>query len=270
VRVFLDGIDGDSTISHGWSYLTELAYTGRWSSLIKEVNAVSRRCRLSRKLILQKYVLEPLLIQPFTFFWQWLQQITHTAKPIRGLVNINFAQKVRLVAQMQKALSSQPALLFSSRQNHWLSLATGLYPHVMEIADKTAARSSLEARYPFFDRRLMEFCVALPPEQKFSQGWTRAILRHAMTGILPPEIQWRVSKGMLGSNFDRRLLEEEQNTLKKTIKQHQFINSYVNLQQLNSAYENYISESQTKGDDSMNVLVGIVLDLWLERSNLSP
>ncbi|NJO96411.1 MAG: lasso peptide isopeptide bond-forming cyclase [Pleurocapsa sp. CRU_1_2] len=149
VRVFLDGIDGDSTISHGWSYLTELAYTGRWSSLIKEVNAVSRRCRLSRKLILQKYVLEPLFIQPFTYLWQWLQRITHTAKPIRGLVNVNFAQKVRLLAQMQTVIRSQPALLFSSRQNHWLSLATGLYPHVMEIADKTAARSSIEARYPF-------------------------------------------------------------------------------------------------------------------------
>ncbi|NJO96412.1 MAG: hypothetical protein HC764_10635 [Pleurocapsa sp. CRU_1_2] len=115
----------------------------------------------------------------------------------------------------------------------------------------------------------MEFCVALPPEQKFSQGWTRAILRHAMTDILPPEIQWRISKGMLGSNFDRQLLKKEQDTLKKTIKEHRVINSYVNLQKLNSAYENYISESQTKGDDSMNVLNGVVLGLWLEHSNLS-
>lgn len=269
VRVFLDGIDGDSTISHGWSYLTELAYTGRWSTLIEEINAVSRRCRLSRKQILQAYVIEPLFIQPGAYIWQWLQQITHTAKPISSLVNDNFAQKVKLVPQMQKVLKSQPQLLFSSRQNHWLSLATGLYPHVMEIADKTAAKSSLETRYPFFDRRLMEFCVALPPEQKFSQGWTRAILRHAMTGILPPEVQWRISKGMLGSNFDRRLLEKEKHTLKKTIEQPQAIKSFIDLKELNSAYDNYVSKLSQNGDHSMNVLIGVVLDLWLKRSNWS-
>jgi asparagine synthase (glutamine-hydrolysing) len=61
-------------------------------------------------------------------------------------------------------------------------------------------------RYPFFDRRLVEFCVAVPVGQKLRRGWTRSILRRALEGILPPEIQWRPGKSDLSPNFHRNLL----------------------------------------------------------------
>src|SRR5947208_15941848 len=75
------------------------------------------------------------------------------------------------------------------------------------MADKASAAFGVEARYPFFDRRLVEFCLALPAEQKLGNGWNRLIFRRAMEGVLPPEIQWRGSKGNLSPNFQRRLLE---------------------------------------------------------------
>ncbi len=37
VRILLDGLDGDTVISHGMGYLTELASTGKWFSLTKEL-----------------------------------------------------------------------------------------------------------------------------------------------------------------------------------------------------------------------------------------
>jgi asparagine synthase (glutamine-hydrolysing) len=39
VGVLLDGFDGDTTISHGVGYLSELAYSGRWLALAREVRA---------------------------------------------------------------------------------------------------------------------------------------------------------------------------------------------------------------------------------------
>jgi hypothetical protein len=35
-------------------------------------------------------------------------------------------------------------------------------------------------RYPFWDKRMIEFCLSLPPEQKIKKGWTRMIMRRAM------------------------------------------------------------------------------------------
>ncbi len=42
VRVFLDGFDGDSTVSHGFERLTELAQTLRWIRLWRETRLLSR------------------------------------------------------------------------------------------------------------------------------------------------------------------------------------------------------------------------------------
>ena len=265
VRVFLDGIDGDSTISHGWYYLTELAYTGRWHTLLLEVNALGARLGISRKLIIQKYILELLLVQPWSYLQQWLPRGTKTIEPQGNLIAPDFAQKIKVTEKMQSVLALKPRLAFSSRQNHWFNLVTGLYPQLMEITSRVTARFSLEARYPFFDRRLIEFCLALPPEQKLSQGWTRSILRRSMADILPPEVQWRRGKGKLGFNFQRRLIETSKSTLEKTVKQSQTIEEYINMQHLNSAYQRYVSQSEHTGADALTMLAGSVLTLWLEK-----
>ena len=72
------------------------------------------------------------------------------------------------------------------------------------MADKSAAAFGIEPRYPFFDRRVIEFCLGLPEEQKFADGWPRVLLRRAMEGILPGKVQWRASKANLSPNFHDR------------------------------------------------------------------
>ncbi len=275
VRVFLDGLDGDSTVCHGWYYITELAYTGRWRTLFQEITAASRRMRLSRRLIFQEYVLIPLLIEPATYLWQLLSGSNQIAYLVKDLINPTFAKEVEVTRHVKELLSHQPALTLTSRGEHWASLTSSLYPHTLEINDKAAAKFSLEARYPFFDRRLMEFCLALPSCQKFRQGWTRAILRFAMNDILPPEVQWRVNKSRLGSNFRRRLLEDERKTLERMVKKSPSIESYVNLSSLHAAYERYSFQLQKQkdnsptkvlaGNDEMKVFAAVILGLWLNR-----
>ena len=56
----------------------------------------------------------------------------------------------------------------------------------LERYDRVAAACGIEPRHPFLDRRLVEFCLALPWEQKLSGGWTKRIVRRAMKGILAP------------------------------------------------------------------------------------
>lgn len=41
-RVMLDGFDGDTTVSHGLPYFTELAYAGRWETFAEEADAARR------------------------------------------------------------------------------------------------------------------------------------------------------------------------------------------------------------------------------------
>ena len=53
---------------------------------------------------------------------------------------------------------------------------------------------SLESRVPFLDYRLVSFVYNLPSEFKIRNGYTKAILRDSLIGILPDEIRKRKSK----------------------------------------------------------------------------
>lgn len=68
----------------------------------------------------------------------------------------------------------------------------------LELFDRVMALSRVEGRYPFFDRRLVEYCVSLPSDQKLAGGYSRVVARRAMQGIVPDAIRWRAGKGKPG------------------------------------------------------------------------
>ena len=259
VRVFLDGVDGDTTVSHGWGYLTHLTYTGNWYRLYREISATAKNFRVSRKSIGRKYCLNPLLSEPY----EQIKDKLFDRCDYGSLINPAFAKRMKL-SQRIRALAPEP-LITTARKEHLSCLTTGLYPYAMEITDKATVPKSIEARYPFFDRRLMEFCLAIPLEQKFRQGYPRAILRHAMEGVLPPEVQWRLSKAKLGSNFHRNLVQFQQPLIENAICNQNKLSQYVDLSRLNTKYKRYVIDRQPQPGDDLDVLNSLVLSLWLKR-----
>jgi asparagine synthase (glutamine-hydrolysing) len=78
--------------------------------------------------------------------------------------------------------------------NHYEAISSPLQSHAFEILDRLAAAAGVEARYPFWDKRLVEFSLSLPPEEFCDLGWGRLILRRAMEGVLPDAVRWRRDK----------------------------------------------------------------------------
>jgi asparagine synthase (glutamine-hydrolysing) len=90
-------------------------------------------------------------------------------------------------------------------------------PMLLHCADRNAMAHGVEARVPFLDHRLVEFCLGLPPSQRIGQGETKKILRQAAQGVVPPtvlarrdkigfataEAQWAMESGA----FDRLLAQ---------------------------------------------------------------
>ncbi len=64
-------------------------------------------------------------------------------------------------------------------------------PCYLRIEDRNSAAHSVEARVPFLDHRLAEFCVALPPQWKMRDGWNKYVLREAMRGRIPESVRAR-------------------------------------------------------------------------------
>lgn len=53
----------------------------------------------------------------------------------------------------------------------------------------------LNISFPLLDKRLVEFCIGLPIEQKRRHGFGRYLMRRAMKGYIPEDLRWRQNKG---------------------------------------------------------------------------
>lgn len=69
------------------------------------------------------------------------------------------------------------------------------------------AAFNLEVRDPTADVRLLEYCLGVPDEQVVLGGGQRMLIRRAMEGILPPEVQWNTVRGRQAADVALRLLE---------------------------------------------------------------
>jgi asparagine synthase (glutamine-hydrolysing) len=71
---------------------------------------------------------------------------------------------------------------------------TGGLKELLRYADRNSMAHSREVRLPFLSHKLVEFIFSLPDEYKLNNGWTKFVLRKAMTTTLPESICWRVDK----------------------------------------------------------------------------
>jgi asparagine synthase (glutamine-hydrolysing) len=109
----------------------------------------------------------------------------------------------------------------------------------------------------------MEFCLALPADQKLRSGWNRSIMRRALADCLPPEVRWRGTKANLGPFFDHCLLKFEQKRQAEVIfDAPEVIEDYVNVAKLRQAYRQFM---QGSADESMFIWESVVLARWLSH-----
>jgi len=68
--------------------------------------------------------------------------------------------------------------------------------------DKMAMATSIEARVPFLDHRLVTFAMSIDPRLKLHQGQSKAVLKHAVRDLLPHNIINRPKQGFGAPVYD--------------------------------------------------------------------
>lgn len=92
------------------------------------------------------------------------------------------------VADAWKSSSSQASSIYREVRSAYHLLG-------MELNNKVASIYGLESAYPFLDRDLVAFLMAIPGEVQTRNGVPKALLRAALHGVLPDAITLRRSKG---------------------------------------------------------------------------
>lgn len=67
-------------------------------------------------------------------------------------------------------------------------------PMLLRYADRNAMAFSREARLPFLDYDLVDFCIRLPDRCLIRDGWQKWVLRESADRLIPESIRWRADK----------------------------------------------------------------------------
>lgn len=278
VRVLLTGGDGDSTVGHGYEDFAEFVRRGWYLRLIREAKALSKNMPRSshtfKRLFLYAGLTKaapPSLIK----FWAKMRRRRledYVPSPIRfslhsATLKPEFSRKMDLENRLLRADEENAAKNINPIERNWNRLTNGNYQLSHEISEKTAAAFGIELRHPFFDRRLIEFCIALPPGQRIYKGWTRSILRHAMRGVMPEEVRWRTAKANLGSGLKVNLLKYGFTRLENAIHCNSWkLADYIDVESLKAAYAEYQADPLHKESEMLLVMTNVYLLNWLEQN----
>jgi asparagine synthase (glutamine-hydrolysing) len=219
--VLLDGHGGDEVVSRGAGRLHDLARTGEWGTLGSEIWKAADRRGGDYGVRLWGRLVDHYGLQPWVAARPWARRLYGWARGLLGngpggearekpgcLLAKSVRAQASVKASRRRFRQAQDQYARSTRGEHYLALTSPMQGRGLEILNRAATHQGIELRFPFLDRRLMAFCLALPADQKRRHGWGRYLLRTALGDRLPDTIRRRRSKTDFTTHLASGLMSE--------------------------------------------------------------
>lgn len=263
-RTVLTGMDGDTVVGHGYSLFQELAARLCWLRLWSECRAYGSRRNVSPHRILWVYALRPwipdLVKQAVQRHYARTRQLVPLPKGIRE----DFAERVGLAA-LQERYGTQEQT-DDPRESMRQMLTSGVWNDYGDEEFKVKRRVPVETRHPFFDLRLVQFCLRLPIGQRLRDGLTRSIMRRGLRRYLPDAIAERAGKGDLSGGFEEGLRRQLSTFLTPSVRDR--LSAYVPVRFLDEGRDHVLTARRIHPILSQRLFAALVLGMWLEEASL--
>jgi asparagine synthase (glutamine-hydrolysing) len=200
-RVALTGDGGDELFNDPWAYMADLLRGLRWVKLAREIGPRSRYYQRTRLEALRHALSE---LAP-----EWSLRLWRRLRPraMPPWIDPRFADRVGLAEQLRAVRSRLPFRSICAETGHH-ALTRGRMVLMHEQREWAAAQHGVEYRFPFYDRRLIEFLLAIPYERKSEGGQPKSLLR-SVPGLLPQALAEQQEKadtaGLIESLLRREL-----------------------------------------------------------------
>ena len=267
IRVLFDGFDGDSVISHGAEYLVELGLESNLQKLLSEVRSA---CKLNGRRFstfhtLKNFWLKPLIPFGIKVFFNRLSSVGITEE--KKYQNLPESAK-NLVNFSKKFKDYYPDESYKHKKSlaaHRQSLSLPFWEEELEIIDFIAAINGIEIRLPFMDKRVIEFCLTVPGNEKFKGGITRAYFREGMSGITPDEVLNKHTKADLGPVIMNEIEENYEMMLEALKKSNIGFTKIISARKIDVLLKKKF-EALSKLE-KVNIYKWYVLEKWLSKNH---
>jgi asparagine synthase (glutamine-hydrolysing) len=187
------------------------------------------------------------------------------AGPGQHLVQRALARRLGLERAL--ALERRPAARMQplEERRRTLMVNAGFGGHLWHLF---GAVSGLEVRDPTADLQLLTFCLGVPQAQFTFGGGDRMLMRRAMEGLLPPEVQWNRARGVQASDLAVRIRlhpAEMESTLER-FGASRAIPAFLDLPALRGTWERF---SRLSGADlglGAHLLRGVMAGCFIDES----
>jgi len=186
VRVMLTGAGGDEWFSGHQSHYADLLRRGRFLSLCRDVRDDIRADALSGWRRAVWNTVRPMT--PDRVLDLARRAVGHA--PIPAWIRPEFAARVGLRDRLYD-VPRRFGFPTHAQNEQFREGANGFSIYAGELFERSISRFGLEAAHPLDDRRLMEFGMALPEEQRWTRGSRKAILRRAGATLVTPAVRTR-------------------------------------------------------------------------------
>ena len=188
VRVILTGLWSDEWLAGSFLHYGDLLRRGQFGRFWRHYRAQPDRPDVFRPLSMFRSSLWPLV--PASTRRAIKYVLGRDGVP--PWVNPSFASRVGLAERIRPA-PPDVSLSTLAKTDSYGTATNGLTVHGMEGADRSVAQFGLDTRHPFGDRRIMEFGLAIPEEQRWRGSWTKFVLRNASRQWVPSLIRDRIA-----------------------------------------------------------------------------
>ena len=180
-----------------------------------------------------------------------------------SFINREFARRVGVDPEPDLAgADSGMDRITPLREQQREMLASPHFIGALQTPAHLAASLGFDLVHPFFDRRLVELCIALPPEQSFSEGWTRYVLRKAMETRLPPSVAWRTGKALMTPAVSRAVKLHDAGRLRALAEDPGWLADYIEVDTL----RDYARPNRALTDREQTHLLWIATSIaWLKH-----
>jgi asparagine synthase (glutamine-hydrolysing) len=110
-------------------------------------------------------------------------------------ITADLAGKTALDQRLRASFRRAPRAGDPVVQESLVRVASGEEAAIRQDAERMGTHAGVELRHPYYDRRLVEWLLALPDDLRFRERQSKYISRMALAGLMPPAILQRRDKG---------------------------------------------------------------------------
>jgi asparagine synthase (glutamine-hydrolysing) len=194
-RVILSGLGGDQVL---WSQpniavlLADLLIDRRFGAMLREAVRWSRFLKLP-------------LTQLLAEAGEIARCKQYPEKVLASWLDPSFVARSDYRARRRRLTPEAAAFRLPTEALQCQAMLSAMRPFALEPC---LTSGYVDRRYPFLDRRVAEFALAVPVDQKVRLGESRSILRRALKGLVPDAVLQRRTKAGPSEAFMRALIRQ--------------------------------------------------------------